>query len=157
MEQTVFDLIGKLGVPAAVLAFLVAVWAQIKPTLVRLLEEQTARISNQNLREIALGVVKAMEQVYGPQSEAPNEAAAKQLGLGKLERAQRETSQQAGVAVPAAVIEAAVYDMKAERNALAGLSEALPPPEPVRLVGQAAPVNPGMAASAGTPEDFSQN
>lgn len=103
--EAIFGWLSEHGVMAVIGAFFLA----LQPQLWALLRELVNGVKQQRLREILLVLVKAAEQIYGPQPATTADAET----VGELKRNfVLEQAQEKGLAVTRNDVEAAVYDAK---------------------------------------------
>ena len=110
MEQ-VMAWLTEHGVAAVLVAWAIAVWAQLKPQVWVLMRSLIGLVQQQQLREVLLALVRAAEQMYGPQSDAGNAEAAKALGERKLGYVLDQAADK-GLRVTIPDVEAAVHEVK---------------------------------------------
>lgn len=114
MEQLVNNLMASWGVPVSVLLILSVVWLQLKPQLFLLLRKQAAQIDKAEWRALAVGLVRAAEQLFSD-SVSPTVNEDKQSYVRAQLRA--AGGGQLGDAVLTTLIEAAVHEVKAPLKA----------------------------------------
>ncbi len=98
--ETILQWLNLHGVSAAYIAVLLAIWASVRPRLVRYLDALGDQIEASNKHELLLMLVRAAEQTMGEASGSQKKATVSAL------------AQEAGHPATSVEIEAAVYEAK---------------------------------------------
>ena len=119
MEQLVNNLLGSWGVPASVVFMLGIIWLQIKPLVFRLLKKRIAQIDNAEWRAIAAGLVRAAEQMFSVPAGTTTPATINAKKRNYVSNALKAAGVPAVGSDLDALIESAVFEVKAPLKAVA--------------------------------------